>query len=317
MNRKSMPILRTAHPVQAPRAANRRRFKRASIPWLFLMPALAIFCWFKFYPMVRGLAISFYKLNFYGPSQWVGLDNFVRAFSDTALQAAVIHTVIYVCASMALGAIIAFGLALALEGPARHLRFIRTAIFLPAVTSAAVVAEIWRILFNPTPLGVVNHLLSRIGLGPFGFLSDPDQALATVILLQVWKSAPYNMVIFIAGLAGIDRFLYDAARVDGANAWQRLRYITLPCMVPAFSVVLVLSFIRGFRAFTEIYATTGGGPAGATEMIMTHLYKTGFEQFDYGYAAAVSFLLFVFIAAMTAIFFVLRNRIDRSRKPGR
>lgn len=289
-----------------------RRIKRALVPWLFLAPALVIFTWFKFYPMVRGLVISFYKLNFYGPSQWVGFDNFARTLTDTTLHVAVIHTTIYVFASMTLGTVISFALALALEGPARHLRFIRTAIFLPAVTSAAVVAEIWRILFNPTPQGVVNHVLGWVGIGPEGFLSDPNQALATIVLLQVWKSVPYNMVIFIAGLAGINRELYDAAHVDGANAWQRLLHVTLPCMIPALSVVLVLSFIRGFRVFTEVYATTGGGPAGATEMIMTHIYKIGFEQFDYGYAAAVSFLLFLFTVVLTVIHLALRNRLDRT-----
>ncbi|MBB4123716.1 carbohydrate ABC transporter permease [Martelella radicis] len=288
-----------------------RRLKRGVIPWLFLMPALVIFTWFKFYPMVRGLIISFYQMNFYGPNEWVGFDNFQRVLTDTALHSAVINTVIYVIFSMTIGAVIAFALALALEGPARHLRFIRTAMFLPAVTSAAVVAEIWRILFNPTPSGVVNQIIGWVGVAPQGFLADTHQALATIILLHIWKSVPYSMVIFIAGLAGINRDLYDAAHVDGASPWQRLRYVTLPGMIPAISVVLMLSFIRGFRVFTEVYATTGGGPAGSTEMIMTHIYKIGFEQFDYGYASAVSFLLFLFTVLLTMVHLGIKNRISR------
>ncbi len=287
------------------------RQKRNLIPWIFLAPALIIFSWFKFIPMLQGLVMSFYKINFNQPDEWVGFDNFSRAFADTALHNAVINTLLYVVITMIVGAFIAFFLAMLLEGPARHLRYIRTAIFLPAVTSAAIVAEMWRILFNPTSNGVVNHILDWFGVASQGFLADPGQALWTVMLLHIWKAVPYNMVIFIAGLAGISRDLYDASNVDGANWWNRLRYVTLPGMIPALSVVLMLSFIRGFRVFAEVYATTGGGPSNATEMIMTHIYKLGFEQFDYGYASAVSFLLFTFTVVLTICHLTLKKRITR------
>jgi multiple sugar transport system permease protein len=287
------------------------RFRRNMVPWLFLAPALLVFAWFKFLPMIKGLVLSFYKMNFRGPDEWVGLANFARVLNDGALHGAILNTTLYVVVSMVAAAVIAFALALVLEGPARHLHFIRTAMFLPAVTSAAIVAEVWRILFNPSEIGVVNSVLSVVGIDPQGFLADQNQALATVILLHVWKAVPYNMVIFIAGLAGINRELYDAAAVDGANPWHKLRYVTIPNMIPAISVVLMLSFIRGFRVFAEVYATTGGGPAGATEMIMTHIYKIGFDQLDYGYASAVSFLLFAFTVLMTMLHLKIKNRIAK------
>lgn len=285
--------------------------KRRLVPWLFLAPALIIFTWFKFIPMIEGLVMSFYKVNFNQANEWVGFANFQRAFEDTGLHEAVWHTLAYVLVTMIASAVIAFFIALLLEGPARHLRFIRTAIFLPAVTSAAIIAEMWRILFNPTGNGVVNMALDLFGIPAQGFLTDPDQALYTIMLLHIWKAVPYNMVIFIAGLVGISRDLYDAANVDGANWWHRLRYVTLPGMIPALSVVLMLSFIRGFRVFAEVYATTGGGPSNATEMIMTHIYKLGFEQFDYGYASAVSFLLFAFTVLLTVLHISLKKRITR------
>ncbi|ELI8087977.1 TPA: carbohydrate ABC transporter permease [Yersinia enterocolitica] len=287
------------------------RLKRNLVPWLFLAPALVIFTWFKFIPMLQGLVMSFYKVNFNQPNEWVGFDNFSRAMGDEALHSAVFNTLLYVVVTMVVAAFIAFFLAMLLEGPARHLRFIRTAIFLPAVTSAAIVAEMWRILFNSTSNGVVNHILSWFSIEAQGFLADTDQALWTVMLLHIWKAVPYNMVIFIAGLVGISRDLYDASNVDGANWWNRLRYVTLPGMIPALSVVLMLSFIRGFRVFAEVYATTGGGPSNATEMIMTHIYKLGFEQFDYGYASAVSFLLFAFTVVLTICHLTLKKRIAR------
>jgi len=285
--------------------------KRALVPWLFLAPALIIFSWFKFIPMIQGLVMSFYKVNFNQPDEWVGFENFTRAFADQALHAAVWNTLLYVVVTMVVAAFCAFFLAMLLEGPARHLRFIRTAIFLPAVTSAAIVAEMWRILFNPTPNGVVNQFLSWFGIEEQGFLASTDQAIWIIMLLHIWKAIPYDMVIFIAGLAGISRDLYDAANVDGASWWNRLLYVTLPGMIPALSVVLMLSFIRGFRVFAEVYATTGGGPSNSTEMIMTHIYKIGFEQFDYGYASAVSFLLFSFTVILTICHLTLKKRIAR------
>ncbi|MGC3965660.1 MAG: sugar ABC transporter permease [Rhodocyclaceae bacterium] len=287
------------------------RARRNLVPWIFLAPALIIFTWFKFVPMLEGLILSFYKVNFDGPNTWVGLGNFARVFSDTVLGHAVFNTTLYVIITSVAAAFIAFFLAMALEGPARHLHFIRTAIFLPAITSAAIVAEVWRILFNPTPTGVMNTFIGWFGILPQGFLSDQAQALWTLMLLHIWKAVPYNMVIFIAGLAGINRELYDAANVDGASWFRRMWHVTLPGLVPAISVVLMLSFIRGFRVFAEVYATTGGGPAGATEMIMTHVYKIGFEQIDYGYASAVSFLLFAFTVVMTIVHLSVKDRIAK------
>ncbi|WJV61936.1 sugar ABC transporter permease [Pectobacteriaceae bacterium C52] len=282
--------------------------KRLLTPWIFLAPALIVFTWFKFIPMVQGMIMSFYKVNFGQPDEWVGVSNFTRLLSDGDLYHATINTLLNVVVTALVSAFIAFFLAIVLEGPARHLRFIRTAIFLPAITSAAIVAEMWKILFNPTPDGVMNHILSWLHIAPQGFLTDPHQALLTVMLLQIWKAVPYNMVIFIAGLAGINRELYDAANVDGASRWQRLRYVTLPGLIPAISVIIMLSFIRGFRVFAEVYATTGGGPADSTEVIMTQIYKAGFIQFDYGYASAVSFVLFIFTVLLTMLHFLIKKR---------
>lgn len=280
----------------------------AIAPWLFLLPALALFVTFKFVPMLRGLEMSFYQVQFGSEWEWVGLDNFRRAFADSDLHAAVIQTAVYVSVSVIVSAIVAFGLALALEGPARHLRIIRTAMFLPAVTSAAVVAQIWQIMLAPTPQGIGNIVLGWLGAAPAGFFSDPDQALGSLIAMQIWKTVPYDMMIFIAGLTGVNRELCDAAAVDGARWHQRLWYVTLPAMRHTLVIVGVLGFIRGVRVFTEVYSSTGGGPGGATEVVMTYVYKAGFVQFDYGYASAVSCLLFLFTAVTTVTYLVLRQR---------
>jgi multiple sugar transport system permease protein len=277
-------------------------------PWLFLAPALLVFLYFKFIPMAKGLQMSFYRVAFTGPSEWVGWANFERVFTDESLRTIAGRTLLYVLLTVLLSAGIALLLAQALQGTARHMRILRTAMFLPAVTSVAVVAEIWRILYAPTPDGVINTVIGWGGVAPQGFWSDPRQALGALVGMHVWKHVPYDTVIFVAGLAGVNRELYDAAAVDGANAWHRFVHVTLPGLAPAITVVLALGFIRGFRVFTEVYATTGGGPAGSTEVVMTHIYKQGFQELDYGYAAAASTVLFIFTACTTAAFLVWRRR---------
>ena len=185
---KSSPIKQAASPDSTGWLSAKR--KRALIPWLFLAPALIIFSWFKFIPMIQGLVMSFYKVNFNQPNEWVGLDNFTRAFADAELHAAVVNTLLYVMVTMFAAAILAFFLAMLLEGPARHLRFIRTAIFLPAVTSAAIVAEMWRILFNPTPNGVVNHSSAGLASPIRAFLPVPIRRWASSCCCISGKRCP-------------------------------------------------------------------------------------------------------------------------------
>ena len=290
------------------RVAASARWTRGLGPWLFLAPALVVFGYFKFIPMLKGLEMSFYRVNFGSANEWVGLANFERVLADAGLRAAVLHTVVYVVCTVVASAFVALLLALALQGQARHLRILRTAMFLPAVTSAAVLAEVWRILYAPTPDGVMNTLLGWIGVAPQGFLSNPDQALVALMGMHIWKHVPYDTVIFVAGLAGVNRELYDAAAVDGASPWQRFVHVTVPGLAPAITIIMTLGFIRGFRVFTEVYATTSGGPGGATEVVMTHIYKQGFVELEYGYAAAASFLLFVFTAATTTLYLAWRKR---------
>ena len=150
------------------------------------------------------------------------------------------------------------------------------------------VAEVWRILYFPTDTGFLNSVLGFFNVPPQEFLSSPETALWYVMLVGIWTGAPYNMVIILAGLAGIDRTQYEAAAVDGVTLWQRLRYIVLPGLKASISVVLTLAAIRSLRTFTEVFVLTGGGPAGSTEVWMTRIYSLGFQQNDIGLASAAS-----------------------------
>jgi multiple sugar transport system permease protein len=300
----SVPTKPAATPVQAKRSSpppRRRKGNRAHVLaiWVFLIPAAVLALYFKFIPMVEGIRLSLFKVQPFLGDVFVGFDNYISVLTDARFMDALGHTVI-LGVTQTLGAlVVGFVLALLLEGQAKSLWFLRTAIFLPVVTALAVVGEIWRILYFPTADGPLNTILSWVGLGPLQFLNGTDTALWSIAVVGIWSGAPYNMVIILAGLAGIDRALYESAGVDGATVWQRLRYITLPALRPAIVIVLTLAAIRSLRSFTEVYVLTGGGPAGSTEVWMTRMYSLGFQRNDIGVASAAAVLLLLVTLLLT------------------
>lgn len=304
----------TARPARPNQRAGRLRrrggWRGRLSPWLFLAPALLAIGVFKFWPTVWGAYLSFFTVRPYLGNLWIGTANFARALSDPDLRSALLHTGIDTVATVGLSMMVGFGLALLLEGPARHLRILRTAVFLPVVTAMVVVAELWGTLLFPGRYGSVNGLLGDIGLGPYPFLSSAHSALASVILIQVWKSAPYDMLIFLAGLAGIDRDLYEAAAIDGAGAWQRMRTVTIPGLRPITTIVLTLGVIRGLRVFTEIYVLTNGGPAGSTQTAITYAYTAGVTNGDLGYASAIATVMLVITVVVTLLLRWWRGRVE-------
>ncbi|MGP4111172.1 carbohydrate ABC transporter permease [Streptomyces sp. 4N509B] len=287
------------------------RLRRSTIPWLFLAPGLLLALTFKFIPMYEGIRLSLHEVQPFLGNQWVGLDNYETVLTDDRFQEAFGHTLL-LGVGQTVGAIaVGFLLALLLEGQARSLWLVRTAVFLPVVTALAIVGEIWRLLYLPTSDGFVNSLLGYLGFGPQPFLDSPDTALWSVMVVGVWVGAPYNMVIILAGLAGVDRSLYEAAAVDGASLWQRLRHITLPALRPAIAIVLTLAAIRGLRIFTEVYVLTGGGPAGATEVWMTRVFSLGFERNDIGVASAGSMILLAVTLLLTVTVRLFTRRAEK------
>jgi multiple sugar transport system permease protein len=289
----------------------RRGFsKKAVLPWLFLAPGLLLALVFKFLPMGKGIWLSFFKVQPFLGDKWVGLDNYTRVLTDHRFRDAIGHTLV-LGIGQSLGAImVGFLLALLLEGQTRSLKFVRTAVFLPVVTATAVVGEMWRLMYYPTSDGLINHTLGFLGFGPVPFLDNPGTALWATMAMGIWIWAPYNMVILLAGLAGVDRTLYEAAAMDGVSLSQRLRYITLPAIRPALGIVLVLAAIRGLRVFTEVYVLTGGGPAGSTDVWMTRAYTLGFTRNDIGGASAASAVLLGVTLLLTVTVNYFRKRGD-------
>jgi len=258
--------------------------------------------------MWRAIAMSFHEVRPYLGDRWVGADNYGQVAGDHAFLDAIGHTLLLAVGQTGGSVLLGLGLALVLEGTARHLWIVRTAAFLPTVTAMAVVAEVWRILYYPTADGTVNTVLGWLGVGPSQFLNSPHSALWSVMGVGVWRGAPYDMMIFLAALAGVDRSLYEAAAVDGAGVWRRLWHVTLPALRPAFVILVTLAALRSLRVFTEIFVLTNGGPDGSTEVLMTLIYRLGLERGELGVAAAGSMVLLLASVALT-----LAARLGRSR----
>ncbi|WNV83666.1 sugar ABC transporter permease [Umezawaea sp. Da 62-37] len=291
------------------RRRHRRRLTGSTFtPWLFLLPAVLIFIVFKYLPMAEGIRLSLYQVRPFLGDLWVGADNYVRILGDERFRDAIGHTLVLAVGQTLGSMVIGFALALLLEGHAKSLWFVRSAVFLPVVAATAVIGEIWRLLFFPTPEGFVNSAISLVGLGPWTFLDSPDTSLASVMFVGIWKGAPYDMVLILAGLAGIDRQQYEASAIDGATTVQRIRHITLPALRPVITILLTLASIRGLRVFTEVYVLTGGGPAGSTDVWMTRVFTVAFERNEIGVASAGSVMLFLITFALTVVVQLYRRR---------
>jgi multiple sugar transport system permease protein len=279
------------------------------IAWLFLAPALIIFAVFKFVPMVQAINMSFFEVRPYLGDQWVGWDNYRQVLTDPAFRGAIRNTIVLAVGQTGGAIVVGLALALLVEGTARHLWFVRTAVFLPVVTAIAVVVEVWRILYFPAPDGTVNGILGWIGLGPSQFLNSADTSMASVIAVGIWRQAPYDMMIILAGLAGVDRNLYEASAVDGAGTIRRLWHVTFPALRPVFAILFTLAAIRGLRIFTEVYLLTNGGPDGSTDVMMTLIFRIGFERNEIGLAAAGTVVLL-----LTTVVLTLAVRLARWRR---
>ncbi|MFE4258014.1 carbohydrate ABC transporter permease [Streptomyces sp. NPDC056883] len=249
--------------------------------------------------MWRAIEMSFHEVRPYLGDRWVGAANYGQVVTDEAFLDAIGHTLVLAVGQTGGSVVLGLALALLLEGTARRLWIVRTAVFLPTVTAMAVVAEVWRILYHPAADGAVNTLLGWLGAGPSQFLNSPDSALWSVMAVGVWRGAPYDMMIFLAALAGVDRTLYEAAAADGAGVRRRVWHVTLPALRPAFVILFTLAAIRSLRVFTEIFLLTNGGPNGSTEVLMTLIYKLGLERNELGVAAAGSMVLLAASVALT------------------
>jgi multiple sugar transport system permease protein len=279
--------------------------KRSYAGWIFVAPALAAIAVFFVVPVVGALAMSFTDFDIYALAdlrnlRFVGFDNYVRLLQTPLFWQALFNTLYFVVVGVPLSIVASLGAALLLHSRlTRFKAFYRTALFAPVVTTLVAVAVVWRYLLHAR-YGLLNYALGAFGIAPIDWLGDPHWAMPAIILLSVWKNFGYNMIILLAALQAVPTELYEAARIDGANAWRQLRDVTLPALAPVLLMVSILTMAGHFQLFAEPYVMTQGGPLRSTLSVLYFMYEEGFRWWNLGTASAVAFLLFLVIFAVSA-----------------
>jgi multiple sugar transport system permease protein len=285
--------------------------------WALAAPALAVIAVFFAVPVAGGLALSLTDFDLYALAdlralRFVGLDNYARLLHTALFWQALGNTLYFVAVGVPVSLGLSLGAALLLDSRfAKWQGFFRTALFAPVVTTVVAVAVIWRYLLH-TRYGLINQALAGLGIDPVDWLGDPHWSMPAIILFAVWKNFGYNMVILLAALQAIPGELREAARIDGANAWQQLRHVTLPLLRPALLLVAIITVSGYFQLFAEPYVMTRGDPLQSTVSVLYFMYQEGFEWWSLGRASAIAFLLFLLILAATALLLRIGNRGEAS-----
>jgi multiple sugar transport system permease protein len=255
---------------------------------------------FAAYPVVFALALVLMRWDLVTTPAFAGADNIRLLAVDARFWQAVGNTFVFLGIHLPLQIITALGLAVALNRPMMFRSFWRAAFFLPVVISGAVVAILWNALYA-TDVGLINGLISKIGIAPVPWLTDPSVAMAAIAVMVTWKNVGFYVIIYLAGLQYIPRSCQEAIELDGATSWQRFRNLTLPMLLPQTILVLTLSTINGFQLFIEPYVMTGGGPLRRTYSVVLYMYTNAFSYQKMGYAATIGVALAMIIGAVVAI----------------
>lgn len=283
--------------------------KKALVAYSFILPNLIGFFVFTFVPITFSLILSFCEWNSGNTLQFVGLKNFITMFTkDSSFWVALKNTFLYTIMTVPTTIAISLFLAILMNKKIKGRVFFRSVFFFPYVASLVAVAVVWMALFNPDR-GPVNSLLYAIGVqNPPRWAASQFWALPTVVGLTIWKSMGYYMIVFLAGLQGVSADLYEAASLDGANEWQKFLNITWPCITPTTFYVLMMLMVSTFKSYDIMYITTQGGPGEATKVLAYHIFNSAFVNSKFGYASAISMVLFVIVMTVTLIQFRVEKR---------
>ena len=290
---------------KAPRKVLKKNTRDSLIAYSFIAPNFIGFCVFTLVPMVFAIALAFCSWDGRHAIQFIGLDNFIKLFTtDKIFQAALKNTIVYVIGTVPLTLVCSLAMAVLLNQNVKLRNFFRTVAFFPYVASLVAVAAVWNMIFSPS-MGPVNQILATLGVENLPkWAAGKDTAMLTVILFSVWKNMGYYMVIYLAGLQGTNPELEEAAELDGASKWQIFWNVTLPQLKPTTFFVIIMLTIASFKVYDQMYMITQGGPGNATMTLVYYIYNVAFVNTPkYGYASAVSMVLFVLVLFVTIIQF--------------
>jgi len=279
-------------------AQNRREWL---LPALFIAPALAVLLSLSIYPLFYSITISLQQETSSGVVWTLG--NFTRLFSDNFFLIAMVHTFVYAVAALSCEFLLGLGLALLLNSRMRGRGLLRASLLVPMMLPSVVVGVIWRLMLNPD-FGAINGTLRQLGISTEGltWTASPKLAMLSVIAVDVWQWTPFVFLVLLAGLQAIPEEPYEAALIDGSSRWQTFWHVTLPLLKPSILIVLLLRTMDLLRVFDQIFILTEGGPGFTTETISLYIYRTAFRFFDFGYAAAMSFVLLALTNVISVIY---------------
>lgn len=278
---------------------------RDSIGYVMILPFYVLFFVFVLLPILFNVVLSFCNFNLKSIS-FVGLQNYTNLFKDPLFLKSMGNTGVYVFFTVTLTLVLSFALALMLNHSSWLMKVFRAVFYLPNVISMVAVATVWQFMYNPY-FGIFNGILKSLGLPTQTWVADVNLAMGCVVVMSIWKSAGYNMVLFLAGLQGVSHEIYESAAMDGAHGWKLVWHITLPSIRPVLFFVFITCCIGSFSVFEQVQVLTKGGPMYATTTIVHQIYTRAFTEFRLGYASAMSIVL----AAIVFVFTVLSFRASR------
>src|ERR1041384_5873411 len=282
-------------------APSKRRNRELLVPVLFIAPAVAVLVSLSIYPLIYSITISLRQETSHAVKWSVG--NFVRLASDNFFLSAMAHTFVYAAAALTCEFFLGLGLALLLNAQLRGRGLFRASLLVPMMLPPVVVGVVWRLMLNPN-FGAVNGVLKQLGINTenLTWTASPRLAMLSVIIVDVWQWTPFVFLVLLAGLQAIPLEPYEAALIDGSSRWQTFRHVTLPLLKPSILIVLLLRTMDLLRVFDQIFILTEGGPGFATETISLYIYRAAFRFFDFGYAAAMSFVLLALTNVISAVY---------------
>lgn len=301
--------------ISANRNLNRPRLRGRKLtddtPWAMLMLAPNIIGFFMFmvFPILATLFFSFTEYDLIGAPKIIGLDNYVELFRDPIIATTLNNTLVFTLITVPIGMAFSLLLAIFLDQKIAFKRFYRGAYFLPSITSMVAVSIVWQWIYNPE-FGLMNYLLSFVGIRGITWLSSSSTSLLSLAIVNIWKSAGYNMMLFLAGLQGISNTYYEAGQLDGASKWKQFIHITLPMLSPTTFFIFIMSVISSFQVFDSVILMTKGGPGRSSSVLVHYLYQNAFQYFSMGYACAIAYLLFFIVLLVT----ILNMRLERKIK---
>lgn len=284
--------------------------KKSKIPYIFVAPYIIHFLVFVSFPIIFSFFLMFNQWNIISPMKFVGLQNFYRLSHDTQFFQSIVNTLIFLIIHIPLQIIAALFFAVMLNQKVRLMGFFRAAYFMPVIVSGVVVTILWQQLYG-FESGILNRGLSAIGLSKIGWLVNPNVAMPSIAIMATWKNVGLYIVLFLVGLQTVPAYLYEAAELEGANAWQKFRHVTFPMINPTFFLVLVLSTIGGFSLFIEPYVMTGGGPLNSTLSAVLYIYKQGFFYYHMGYASTLGFF---FAGIILLVIIIQRKFVEKETR---